>query len=33
VGVIGLEPMNSKEGRFTVFSNCHYATLPIKLTP
>ena len=28
VGAIGLEPMNSKEGGFTVRSNCRYATLP-----
>ena len=31
VGVIGLEPMNSNEGGFTVRSNCRYATLPNKL--
>ena len=29
VGAIGLEPMNSNEGGFTVRSNCRYATLPI----
>ena len=28
VGVIGLEPMNSNEGGFTIRSNCRYATLP-----
>ena len=31
VGAIGLEPMNSKEGGFTVRSNCRYATLPNKV--
>lgn len=30
VGAIGLEPMNSNEGGFTVRSNCRYATLPNK---
>lgn len=28
MGQVGLEPTNSEEGRFTVSSNCHYATDP-----
>jgi hypothetical protein len=28
VGAIGLEPMDSNEGGFTVRCNCRYATLP-----
>ena len=33
MGAVGLEPTNSKEGRFTVFCNCHYAMLPIICWP
>ena len=31
VGSTGLEPVNSEEGRFTVFCNCRYTNYPIKM--